>query len=432
MDSGFDSPVRTSSGHKAVPEDLDTLFDSPIGDQPAPPGAPAAQVTAETPVPAKPPVTPAAKSTPRATPAVKLDPPPSADPFPDLTEPAAESPPVIVERVDGSVVDLDRPAKDPVRTSHRSLVTVATVPPPRQRKSAILVLGGAAALSLAAAAVGWWMLSHRSAAGARAGGAQPSGDTVPVTALHPVTAESVSTGTPTTAKPVDSVAARPPREEVIAAARPNFKADVVLPPSDLSLGPVPGAGTAIPVSELVRRMSAGERQAAADLDGRLSGFRNLFVPSRLGNLDGVSQARSLWLSGAEAIRDYRARIARLEAAYEDSALASQRVKRWTGDDMRAWAAKTTLAEPGAMSQLADLMFSQVNEALEILAALDGQYSMAGKNIQFRNPASGTRYLSIRNWVEQRTQVWSSTPETARPRTISAMLVALGEGLPAVQ
>ena len=440
LDSGFDSPVRTSSGHKAVPENIEAQFDPPNSDKPPAPGAPAVQVTAEAPVPIKPaapakPLTPSPSKTPtpKPTSTVKLEPPPaSTTAFSDLIEPEAERPAASI-RGDGSVVDLERPVREPRHTSHRSLVTVASAPPAPRRKSAVLVLGSAAALTLGGAALGWWALSHRSTTGTPATITQPSGDTVPVTALRPVTADTVTIPRPQpAANPVDSAAAHPPRDEVIAAARPNFKADVVLPPSDLGLARVIGAGTAIPTAELVRRLSGAERQAAADLNARLSGFRNLFIPARLGNLEGVSQARSQWLSGAEAIRDYRARIARLETAYEDTALASQRVNRWSGTDMRTWTAKPTLAEPVAMSQLADLMFSQVNEALEILAALDGQYSVTGKSIGFRNPASGTRYLSIRNWVDQRTQAWSTTPETARPRTISAILVALGDGLPAVR
>jgi gentisate 1,2-dioxygenase len=100
--------------------------------------------------------------------------------------------------------------------------------------------------------------------------------------------------------------------------------------------------------------------------------------------------------------------------------------------MRAWAGHQGQAEPVETSQLIDLMFSQVGEGLDLLAALDGQYEIKGGVIVFKNPASGTRYTSIRSWVDQRMQAWAGTPESARPYSVSAILRALGEGLPASQ
>ena len=78
------------------------------------------------------------------------------------------------------------------------------------------------------------------------------------------------------------------------------------------------------------------------------------------------------------------------------------------------------------------MFSQVNEGLEILAALSGEYTIKGQSISFKNTTSATRFTSIRGWVEQRTSTWNGTPESARPYSVTAILHALGEGFPAVQ
>jgi gentisate 1,2-dioxygenase len=78
------------------------------------------------------------------------------------------------------------------------------------------------------------------------------------------------------------------------------------------------------------------------------------------------------------------------------------------------------------------MFSQVGEALDILAAMEGQYEVKGNIIRFRNPASGSRFVMVRTWVEQRMGNWATTPESARPFTVTAILQALGEGLPAVE
>jgi hypothetical protein len=235
---------------------------------------------------------------------------------------------------------------------------------------------------------------------------------------------------------VDTAATRQPDEEVIAAARPNFRADVAVPSGDLGLGPdihpTTAASPVIAPSELTSRLEAAEKLAQLELGTKLGGFRSLLAPNRLATADGVASARAAWASSAEIIRQYRARIARMEKAYEDSVLTSQRAQRWASEEMRAWAGHQSLAEPVETSQLTDLMVSQVSEGLDILAALDGQYVMKGGLIVFKNPASGIRYTSIRTWVEQRMQAWSSTPESARANSVSAILRALGDGFPATE
>ena len=239
---------------------------------------------------------------------------------------------------------------------------------------------------------------------------------------------------PEAAAKTDSSTAKPTDDEVIAAARPNFRADVDVPSGDLGLPndirSVAVPSTVVAPSELTSRLEAAERLAQLELGTKLGGFRSLLAPNRLTTLDGIVTTRTAWSTSAEVIRQYRAKIARMEKAYEDSVLTSQRAQRWSSEEMRAWAAHQSQAEPVETSQLADLMFSQVSEGLDLLAALDGQYEVKGGLIVFKNPASGTRYTSIRTWVEQRMQVWSSTPESARVYSISAILRALGDGFPA--
>jgi hypothetical protein len=265
----------------------------------------------------------------------------------------------------------------------------------------------------------------------------------PVT-LNPPAAPAASTPTkpvaplitPVVTK-VDSSAIKAAEETVIAAVRPNFSAAVDVRATDLQLGnDVRTASTTAAVSpaELTRRLESSERQAEQELQSRLAaaGFRAVFAGDRLATPDGVTGARSAWSAGGDAIRQFRARVTRLEQAYEDSVLSSQRTQKWSGEEMRSFAAHQSPAEPAEVSQLSDLMMSQVSEALEILAALDGQYDMKGGVITFRTPASATRYTGIRGWVEQRMQTWQAIPEGARPRSISAILRALGDGLPSVR
>jgi hypothetical protein len=282
-------------------------------------------------------------------------------------------------------------------------------------------------------------------------GAVPGGQQAQTAVSAPVTtpAAPASGSAPAPGKPVvapqgpqaatakqDSVSEKPAEEEIIAAARPTFTGAAGVPAGDLGLGsdiqPGETRAAAVAPSVLVDRLETAEKLAQLELGTKLGGFRALFTPSRLSSSTGVAASRSAWTNGADAIRQYRAKVARLEQAYEDSVLSSQRSQRWSSEQMRAWAIHQSQAEPVETSQLADLMFSQVSEGLDILAALDGQYTVKGSTIAFKNPSSGTRYTSIRTWVEQRTGAWAGTPESARPYSVSAILRALGDGLPAAE
>jgi hypothetical protein len=305
-------------------------------------------------------------------------------------------------------------------------------------------MGAGAILVVAAGALIFWRpwMEHSESAG-RATTPHPAAARTEVQGLPPfVGGTETTTAAGALAKPipvasvptgiVDSPAAG--GEDVIAA-QPSLQTDVPVPATDLQLvsdlAPAP-TSTAPTPSELARNLEAAEKQAQQELFARLGGFKGLLGPVRLSSSESAAQAQSAWNNGADALRQYRAKIARLEQAYEDSALASQRTQRWTGDAMRGWATRQSLAEPGETSQMVELMLTQVNAGLGLLAGLDGQYEVHDGKIRFRNPDSGSRYLSIRTWVEQRTESWSSTPEGARPYTVTLILRALGDGFPPME
>jgi hypothetical protein len=304
-----------------------------------------------------------------------------------------------------------------------------------------LVIGcGAAAMLAAGAFILWRPWGHSVSTGDVATTPAHSTENATVTVTEattsppPLAPTKPGQGDVTPAKPVERAAPTDSasHDQVIAASPANFNSDVPVPAADLDLGAEVATGptvAAIAPSELARRLELAEKQAQQELAGRLSSFQNVLVASRLGSSEGVSQARIAWNNGAEAIRQYRAKVARLEQTCEDSVLASQRAKRWSAGEMRGWAVHQSLAEPTEVSQLADLMLSQVAEGFDILAALDGQYEVKDGTLRFKNPASGTRYLGIRTWVEQRMQSWNSTPEGARPATVTLILHALGDGFP---
>jgi hypothetical protein len=446
MDNGIESPARTSAGHKIIPEDLDLLFDAPTP-EPAgksqtsgrgiavvgvPPKTPPTgrsgkvpAVRAETQGPGTPPPTPVPASLSPAAPVV-----PAAAP----AKAAVTVPPLEVSELGG---DLEIPGgslREAAVAAAQPELMPASDPP---RSFAPVLISGLAVLAVIAALLAWGLWN---------GGTQQAGmaPAVPAPAPMPMGAAPTSPArpapTPTPVRPKPEALAKTDSagpDEVIAAVRPSFKTDVALPTAGLSLetdSPANATAATVAPSELVKRLTAAERLAQQELAGRLNaaGFRSLLMPAKLATTDGVSAARSAWSMGTDAIRQYRGRIARLEQAYEDSVLTSQRAKRWSGAEMSAWISRQSLAESAESSQLADLMFSQVNEGLEILAALDGGYSIKGSAIGFKNAASATRYSSIRGWVDQRIAAWASMPRGAQPYSITAMLEALCEGFPAVE
>ncbi len=471
MDGGIESPVRTSAGHRTVPEDLDLLFDTPLhsAKPPAPPPAPPKakqQAAAQDPIeqtigdvadlagpkPVVPRVTIGEIAAPRApapraatpAPAVAPRPVPATAPVSATAASAAPRPaplrPIVLEEdltIPGALLMAEPTAMDDTAVAPAEAPEVSRAP----RRS--LMIAGIAVLAVAGGLGAWRLWAARSAGigaathGLPVGGAPAplAGTTPPAVPGKPVPpttepAPSGAAGTP------ESAPEKPADERIVAAAKPNFRTNTDIPTAVLGLGGDLQSGgtpvTAIAPRVLTQRLETAEKLAQLELGSKLGGFRSLFIPSRLATSAGVAAARTAWSGGADAIRQYRARIARMEMAYEDSVLTSQRSQRWPSEEMRAWAGHQSQAEPVETSQLTDLMISQVDEGLDILASLDGKYEVKGATIVFKNPASGTRYTSIRSWVEQRTSVWSGTPESARPYSVSAILRAIGDGLPAAQ
>jgi hypothetical protein len=429
MDGGIESPVRTSAGHKTIPEEFGLLFDqqsvepqapdTPTGGKKAAAGARSGKQQAIV----IPPDTAAAVSSPAAQPAPAAPAPhaeqatdaPAAAPAPDMTSESTWSTGARTNYLGGGIALLvivgGLLAWKPWKAGGDD-----TAPPPIAAQSAEPVTSDPDPSSL---------ITPASASTPPIGSLDGAGAAIPP-ATRP------GTGKEATEVPVDSA-----KPEVVVAARPDFGGGGVPVSGDISIGTdvgTRGSANAVAPSELVRRLAAAQKDAQLDLNGRLAtlGFRGVINPARLGTPALVAAARTAWTGGVDAIRSYRARIARTEKAYEDSVLTSQRSQKWPGDEMRAWAGRQSLAEPSDASQLSDLMFTQVSEGLEILSSMPGDYTIKGDKISFKEAAGATRYASIRGWVEQRMATWASTPESARPYSVSATLRALGDGFPAVE
>jgi len=452
-------PARPVVEKKPEPAPVPVAPAKPVEARPAPvveaKASPAAPV-APPPEPVKPVVVaPKVEPAARVEAAPSVEPAPKPEPIPAPAAKAAEALPH-VERT-APAVDLTTAPHEPVPAP------VPAAAPARGSRMPLIAAGVVAVLATGALLV-WkpWAASAAPATDVASLGATlpPGGEAEPAapapTRVVPdanapsfgSTAPSVPAPKPAPSQatppapvqPAPAAATSAPKdsakdEEIIAVAKPVL-APMTLNTPTLDLGAAPGSSTsaapsAVAPSALARNIAAAERTAQQDLAARLgsAGFRAVLAPARLGTADGVAQAKASWSQGAEALRQYRARIGRIEKAYEDSALASQRAERWPASELRAWAAHPSVAEPGETSQVADLMVSQVSEALDLLAGAAGQYEIRSGAISFRSPATAVRYTAIRTWVEQKTANWNATPEGARPHTITALLRALGDGLP---
>jgi hypothetical protein len=431
MDGGIESPVRTSAGFKTIPEDFTLLNEGESVEPHAPSLSTTGKSAALTPRSGKqhavviPPEAPAIPAVPAPSPLASLT------PVPEEVAAEPQAPPAV---------------------NHAPATSWAT----GARTS--YLGGGIALVVIAVGLLAWkpWQGNGTPASTAAQTARQqpesvydpsPNSLVTPVSATTPPPLGNLTgagavvppNGSKTTAENPKAVEAKPAavdsakKEEVVLAARPEFGGG--MPVGEISLGadvPAKSTASAVAPSELVRRLNSAQKDAQLDLNGRLVslGFRGVINPARLGSPALVAAARTAWSGGVDAIRTYRSRIARIEKAYEDSVLTSQRAQRWSGEEMRAWTTRQSLSEPSDASQLSDLMFTQVGEGLELLASTD--FTIKGDKITFKDAGSATRYTSIRGWVEQRMATWSSTPESARPYSISATLRALGDGFPTVE
>ncbi|TFG50488.1 MAG: hypothetical protein E4H38_03520 [Gemmatimonadales bacterium] len=231
------------------------------------------------------------------------------------------------------------------------------------------------------------------------------------------------------AQPPEPVKA--PEPKVLAAVSPDLKMDVSVPVAEVDLGSALSVSptTSLSPSEIARRLTTAEAQARTDLDRSLGAFSDLLTPARLGTAEAVKATRATWVASGDLIRSYRAIIARLESAYNDSLLVAQRTQKWPASELRAWSARPSYSEPVETSQIADLMVDQVAEGLDLLIASGGKYQFKNGRIQFAAASDAARYSIIQGWVSNRRQQWTAMPASTRPATIMLLLKAMGDGLP---
>lgn len=424
---GLGSPVRNSSGHRSVIEDR-----APVAAPPAPE-----------------PVKEKTESKPAENGANVWTPTLDRSPFSNLTVQPSVPKPRPQAHVDLEVeAPLVEPVAPPAPIHHR----------PEKSKMG-LVAGGVGAFALLGIVAFVWKPWASNGASAEVAAptsvATAAANPATTTGNHPANGSqlvqpanaqsgpnsgklvpagqqtSAAAGDKSLPAPVDSGQS----DQIVAAVRPDFrsaKLDVSAP--DVEVAAISSGGSGVAPSELTRRFGVAATALRQDLGSKLmaAGFIRIFSASRLSSSEGITDASTAWSAGSEAITQYRTRIAKIEKAYDDSVLASQRSGKWPPDELRAWAGRTSFVEPNDLTQASDLMFKQVMDVLVLLSKQQGQFEVKGGAFAFKDLNAKQEYNAKRIWIAQRMDAWSSTPESARPLTVTQILKALGDGLPGVQ
>jgi hypothetical protein len=444
MSSGLDSPLRTAGGNRSTtqtpeprsePKPQGVVRVMPRVAMPTAPPPVAADPAVKQPAPVSPVVpveqpgpgpAPAAavKHPAPVIPAVPVE-PPRPEPAPVARVEASESQPAVAP-----VPMLERqpdPAEvSPERDSAEGWTSSSPEAPGHGSRRPFLVGGAVAAVAALVALLIWRPWNAESTASIAAQTVPDASTPVRDTALQEFAAAVVAAAA---AQPPEPVKA--PEPQVLAAVHPDLKMDVSVPTAEVDLGSAPSANptTSLTPSEIARRLATAEALARGDLDRTLGAFSDLLTPARLGTAETVRATRATWVASGDAIRSYRATIARLESAYNDTLLVAQRAQKWPASELRAWSARPSYSEPAETSQIADLMVDQVAEGLDLLIASGGQYQFKNGHIQFAAASDAARYSIIQSWVTNRRQQWNAMPESTRPTTIMLLLKAMGEGLP---
>jgi hypothetical protein len=420
---GIDSPIRNSSGHRTVNDS------APVDVLPGPELAQDKNASTK----------PAENGGNVWTPTLDRSPFSNIAVQPSVPKPRAH-------------VDLDveapqvEPAQPPAPIHHR----------PEKSKMGLLA-GGVGALALLGVVAFWkpWASNGSSTAATTVATAADPGTAGTTAAGKPANGSQLvqtanAQSTPNTGKPVPAGQQNPAAgaerpvpapvdsgqsEQIVAAVRPDFRsAKLDMSTPDVEVAAITSGGSGIAPSELTRRYGAAATAVREDLYSKLmaAGFIRIFSASRLSTSEGITDAASAWSAGSEAITQYRTRITRIEKAYDDSVLASQRSGKWPANEMRAWAGRASYVEPTDLTQASDLMFKQVSALLALLDKQQGQFEVKGGAFAFKDLNAKQEYNAKRIWIAQRMDSWSSTPESARPLTVTQVLKALGDGLPGVQ
>jgi hypothetical protein len=194
----------------------------------------------------------------------------------------------------------------------------------------------------------------------------------------------------------------------------------------VSAGAAAPSASAKTGSELARGYIRTYQNLETDFQGQMdrSGMVRLFSQTQLTTSDGLSGARRSLDAAATAMRQYHAREAAIEKAYQDSARALERSGA-TPADLRDWMTHTSLKESKEAADEGTRLGGQIDAVFALLQAQAGRYKTDGSTIRFEDADAGARYAELQGWITRRLEHWAGQPSSSVPTTVRPLLEGIG-------
>lgn len=301
--------------------------------------------------------------------------------------------------------------------------------PVTRRRKPMLFVAAAAVIALLAYAFMSWNSDGNEGMVTLASATAPSSG-LAAAPTEPVPADPEPLPTRLTATPAAS-------RGTPAAARDSVQQAPVLPsaPSiDLS-----GAGTDQVVAGTgpsrsgtgdAAALARGYASAYAALDREFSvqmdrtGLVRLFSQTQLTTANGLAGARSALDAAGAAVRQYHAREASIERAYQDSARTVERAGA-SAADLRDWMTHPVLKESQEEAGESVRLIGQIDAVFALLQSQSGHYRVDGNNIRFDDADAAARYTDLQSWITRRMEHWSGQPASSVPTTLQPLLEGIG-------
>jgi hypothetical protein len=155
-----------------------------------------------------------------------------------------------------------------------------------------------------------------------------------------------------------------------------------------------------------------------------SGLVRLFSQTQLTTSDGLSGARRALDAATAAVRQYHAKEATIERAYQDSARALERGGA-TAAELRDWMTHPSLRESQEAAAESARLLGQIDAVFALLQSQAGRYRIEGSAIRFQDTDAAARYTDLQNWITRRLEHWSGQPASSVPATVQPLLAGIG-------
>ena len=343
---------------------------------------------------------------------------------PDIAEIVAAIPPVFLEPVSISVMDDAEPK------GSDSLPAAGRV---RRRARPMLYVAGAAMVALAVFAFTGGGKDGNQSMVTPASATAPAIMAPAVDSASALAGQAVGFPRPTTEPIARPTKGGPPNE----AGRDSATPAALLPSAptiDLatagtalveteSEGPRAGAGSG---SALARSYARSYAAMASDFSAQMdrSGLVRLFSQTQLTTNDGLSGARRALEAATTAVRQYHAREATIERAYQDSARKMER-NGATAADLRDWMTHPSLKESQEAAGEGARLVGQLDAVFALLQSQSGRYRIEGSMIRFDDADAAARYADLQGWITRRLEHWSGQPASSVPTTVQPLLDGIG-------